>query len=192
MEVYRNTVARHSWTAITTKDSSTKSATINHISSPLSIKDAWILIQRKWFFETLAHHLLGLLAFWIKLLLLASKPHLSIYWTVMWQAVCAWTLWQLHVILWMNLINIMLSKRSQTQMTWLHLYKKQNQTKYDLLSSPLKVRIVVTITGDGRNRKRTWRQLLECWYGFTSQSYIYFFICKLYLSSVVLFLAISR
>ena len=93
---------------------------------------------------------------------------------------------------WMNLINIMLSKRSQTQMTWLHLYKKQNQTKYDLLSSPLKVRIVVTITGDGRNRKRTWRQLLECWYGFTSQSYIYFFICKLYLSSVVLFLAISR
>ena len=91
----------------------------------------------------------------------------------------------------MRLDSIMLSKRSQTQKTWLHLYKKQNQTKYDLLPIPLKVRTLVTITGDGRNRKRTWRQLLECWYGFISQSYIYFFICKLYLSSVVLFLAIS-
>ena len=33
---------------------------------PFNIKEAWILIQGRWFFGTLVHHLLGLLAFWIK------------------------------------------------------------------------------------------------------------------------------
>ena len=39
--------------------------------SPFSIKEDWILTQARWFFGTRVHHLLGLLAFWIKSLFLA-------------------------------------------------------------------------------------------------------------------------
>ena len=54
-----------------TKDSDTKKfVTINYIPSPFSIKEAWILTQVRWFFGILIHHLLGLLAFWIKSLFL--------------------------------------------------------------------------------------------------------------------------
>ena len=45
--------------------------------SPFSIKEVWILSQPKWFFGTQVHHLLGLLAFWIKSLFLALAIHLD-------------------------------------------------------------------------------------------------------------------
>ena len=49
-------------------------------SSPslCSIIETSTQTQARWFFGTLVHHLLGLLAFWIKLLFLAPTTHLSI------------------------------------------------------------------------------------------------------------------
>ena len=58
-----------------------------------NIKETWILTQAKWFFETLVHYPLSLLAFWIKSLFLSPAIHLSINWPVMWWAhssVLAW------------------------------------------------------------------------------------------------------
>ena len=46
-------------------------------SLPFSIKEAWILTQVRWFSGAWVHHLLGLLAFWIKSLFLAPAPRLS-------------------------------------------------------------------------------------------------------------------
>ena len=51
--------------------------------SPFSIKEARILTQGRWFFGTLVHHLLSLLAFRIKSLFLAPTAHFLIYWPVM-------------------------------------------------------------------------------------------------------------
>ena len=45
----------------------------------------------RWFFGTLIPHLLGLLAFWIKLLFLAPTARLSTFWPVTWWVVWAWT-----------------------------------------------------------------------------------------------------
>ena len=63
-------------------------------SSPLSIKEAWIPAQARWFLGTGVHPLLSLLAFWIKSLFLAPTTCLSIYWPVVRQPVWAWTQWQ--------------------------------------------------------------------------------------------------
>ena len=51
--------------------------------------NSWILTQVRWFFGTLVHHLLALLAFPMKSLFFA--PCLSMYWPVMQQAEWAWT-----------------------------------------------------------------------------------------------------
>ena len=52
-----------------------------------SIKETSIQIQTRWIFGTLDNHLLSLLAFPIKLLILALTLHLSIDWPVLGQAV---------------------------------------------------------------------------------------------------------
>jgi len=49
-----------------------------------------------WFFRTLAHHLLSLLAFWKKLFFLSPTLCLSTYWPFMQQVVWAWTLLQFN------------------------------------------------------------------------------------------------
>ena len=67
LEVYRNIVTCPPKTAARTKFSDTdECATTSHTPSPFSIKEAWILTLVRWFFGTLVHHLLSLLAFWIK------------------------------------------------------------------------------------------------------------------------------
>ena len=43
--------------------------------SPFRIKEVWILTQARWFFGTLVHQPLGLLAFWIKSIFLPLPPH---------------------------------------------------------------------------------------------------------------------
>ena len=48
----------------------------NHTPTPFNKKGDWILTQVRWFFGTVVHNLLGLLAFQIK------TTHLSIYWPV--------------------------------------------------------------------------------------------------------------
>ena len=48
-----------------------------------SIKTTSIQIQARWFFGTLVHHLLGLLALQITLLFIVPKPRLSPDWPVM-------------------------------------------------------------------------------------------------------------
>ena len=53
--------------------------------SPISIKEASILTQARWFFGTWVHHLIVLLAFWIKLLFLAPTICFSIYWFLVWE-----------------------------------------------------------------------------------------------------------
>ena len=73
------------WTAARTKDSNTKKfAATNHTPSPFNIEEAWILTWERWFFGTRVHHLLGLLAFRIKSILLAPATRLLIYWPVVW------------------------------------------------------------------------------------------------------------
>ena len=41
--------------------------------SSFLVKETWILTQQRWFFGTVAHHLFGLLAFWVKSLFLAQQ-----------------------------------------------------------------------------------------------------------------------
>ena len=92
LEVYRNIVTWPMWTAGSTKDSGTKKfAPTSHTPSPFRIKEAWILTRVRWFFGTLVHHLLGLLASPIKLLFLAPTPRLLDFWPVMQWAVWTWT-----------------------------------------------------------------------------------------------------
>ena len=92
MKVYRNIMIWPMGTTARTKDSDTwEFVTTNHNPSPFSMKEACILTQVRSFFGKLVHHLLSLLAFWIKLLFFASITRLSIYWPVMWQAVWAWS-----------------------------------------------------------------------------------------------------
>ena len=43
--------------------------------------------ELRWFFRTLVHHLLGFLALQIKSLFLVPTSHLSVYWSVVQQAV---------------------------------------------------------------------------------------------------------
>ena len=64
------------------------------IPSLISIKEAWILTQARWFFGTLVHHLLSLLAFQIKFL--AATIHPLIHWSTVHWAVRAWTWEQFH------------------------------------------------------------------------------------------------
>ena len=64
----------------------------NFTPSPFSIKEAWILTWRRWSFETLVYHLLGLLAFRIKSLFLVPTTHLLIYWSAVGSSLirCKW------------------------------------------------------------------------------------------------------
>ena len=57
---------------------SKKFAPTNCNLSPFSKKEAWILTWASWFFGTLVHHLLSLLAFWIKSLFLAATTHFNL------------------------------------------------------------------------------------------------------------------
>ena len=85
--VYRNFVTRLTWTAPRTKYSSTKKfADTNHTPLPFGIREVWILTWVRWFFGTVVHHLLSLLAFQIKSLFLVSVSRLPIYWPVLQQA----------------------------------------------------------------------------------------------------------
>ena len=56
-----------------------------------SIKETRIQTQAIWLFWTLVHHLLSLLALWIKSLFLAPTICLSMYWLVVQWAIQAWT-----------------------------------------------------------------------------------------------------
>ena len=59
--------------------------------SPLcSVKETTIQIWARCFFGALVHRLICLLAFQMKLLLLAAVTRLSIQWSVVWLAVQAW------------------------------------------------------------------------------------------------------
>ena len=53
-----------------------------HLPFLCSMNEISIQTQARWFFEMLVYHILGLLAFWIKLLFLAPKTCLLIYWHV--------------------------------------------------------------------------------------------------------------
>lgn len=89
MEVYGNIVTRPNWAVVRKKDSGTnKFATTSHTPSPFSIKEVWIQLRWDGFLWTLVHHLLSLLAFWIKSLFLAPTSCLSKYWLEVWQV--AW------------------------------------------------------------------------------------------------------
>ena len=60
-------------TVARTKDSDTKKfVTTSHTLSTFSNNEAWTLVWLRWFFGTLVPHLLGLLAFQIKVLFLAQ------------------------------------------------------------------------------------------------------------------------
>ena len=77
LEVYRNIATRATLTAPSAKDSCPKRfATTSHIPSPFSIKEVCILTWKRWFFITLVHCLLSLLAFQIKSLYLS--PYVSV------------------------------------------------------------------------------------------------------------------
>ena len=73
---------------------------LTFIPSPLllcSMKETSIQTQARWFFRTLVHPLLSLLAFLIKSLLLATTPHLLIYWPITQWAIWTWTQYQAQV-----------------------------------------------------------------------------------------------
>ena len=53
-----------------------------HLTFLCSVKEISIQTQARWFFKMLVYHILGLLAFWIKLLFLAPTACLLIYWHV--------------------------------------------------------------------------------------------------------------
>ena len=62
-------------------------ACLFHPSLQVSVKEACILTQGRWFFGTVAHHLLSLLVFQVKSLCFVPITPLSIYWPVVQRAV---------------------------------------------------------------------------------------------------------
>ena len=63
------TVGRKKWTHPLWRLTGTRKG-LTLLPPFFSIKEAWILTRGRWFFGTLVHHLLRLLAFWIKSLFL--------------------------------------------------------------------------------------------------------------------------